>query len=402
MTTFVFRALDGSGSAISGKVDAHDINDAIERLQSDGLTPVYVRPPVQGVADWLASRRSKVTPKQASLFVQQFATLMKAGASVLTCLDSLSNSHSNRLVRERCLSLRARLRAGERLSVALKDAFPELPTYIARFVELGELTGQIAATLEAGAKQFTDELRVRDELRSALTYPAFLAVSGLTIVLLMMTFVVPRFSNLVGDLESAPFITRVVISTSVVMSENIALIGVSALFCLGLATVLSQNAAARRRFTGWISNASFLDQFTRKRDLASWSRTVGLALKHGAGLIDALALGEQAVLSARLRMKLKAARKAVRAGRSLDQALLEAARLQEPMLIDMLRTGRGTGATVDLLLFMADQYDQALREFTRRVTALAEPLTILLIAGFVGTIVVSIVLAMTSVYEIAT
>ena len=118
------------------------------------------------------------------------------------------------MLAERTAALRGICGAGRALSTALEDHLPELPDYVMRLTELGEATGSLSKALTDAADRMEYEQAMRAEIRSALTYPAFLASVGGGIVLLMFFFVVPRFANLLGEnIDKAPWISRVVIST---------------------------------------------------------------------------------------------------------------------------------------------------------------------------------------------
>lgn len=400
MTRFRYRALDSSGARIGGVIDASSPDAAFESLEANGFSPIDIRPDRPRLRGLLEARRNKPQRKHMTAYIRQLATLLVSGVPLLAAFDTLSRSAEQGVLATRSADIRQRLRAGERLSAALTAALPELPAYVARFAELGELTGQTPAALKDAADRMHDEQKTREELRSALTYPSFLAVAGLFIVLLMMLFVVPRFADFIGDGADVPAITRGVIATAVFMRENMALLVPGAGVAIGGLILAFRHDQFRERWMRLSQSLPVLGKVLHQRDIAAWARTTGLALRHGAGMLDALALGEQSVRSPALKDRLRSARKAVRAGRSLDDALSSVGRIEDPMLIDLLRTGRNAGTIPEMLLFLATRYEEDLKEQMRRLTALAEPATILLIAGFVAFIVISIVLAMTSVYEV--
>jgi len=133
--------------------------------------------------------------------------------------------------------------------------------------------------------------------------------------------------------------------------------------------------------------------------VGSWARTTGIALDNGADLLSALRLGEAGLSSARLRSGLRTARSGIRAGRNIEEVLAENIPDFDPLTIDLLRTGRTSGKLAKMLLFIGKTQEKETRELLKRLTSLAEPMAILLISMIIGTIVIGIVLAMTSLYN---
>ena len=135
-----------------------------------------------------------------------------------------------------------------------------------------------------------------------------------------------------------------------------------------------------------------------RADLADWSRTMGVAIKNGADLLSAYDLAARTVTSPSFTQGLKEARRAIRAGEPLDEAIDTNVQIPRTY-VDLLRTGRRAAALSDMLLFMANILDDDTKEYAKKITALAEPVAIILISIVVGSLVLGIVLAMTSLYQ---
>ncbi len=175
------------------------------------------------------------------------------------------------------------------------------------------------------------------------------------------------------------------------------------LFVAGLVAVvfaLSRNASVRRSVAELMHRMPVVGGFLTASETARWARTCGTALSGGAPLVDALVLSEFAVTCARRKQGLIEARRAIRSGEPIDAALKTHAGF-DSMTINLVRTGRTSASLDEMLLFVADIYEEESRNRAKRLTSLAEPLAILFIASIVGTIVISLVLAMTSIYDIA-
>jgi type II secretory pathway component PulF len=393
MAGYSFKALDRDGRDVSGVLDAASESHAFSLLQDRGLAPVVIaaaRPAARGGGRQL---RGKALVRA----VRQLATLLSAGVPLVEALDSLAKSQANAAVAAGAEGVRRALRAGGRFSSALEAEFERLPPYVIRLAELGEATGQLGPALVEAAELLEYEERTASEVKSALTYPLFLLITGTLIVVGMFLFVVPRFAQLIDTAGAdVPWISQAVIGFSLWLNANLLLAG-----GLAAGTALLAYSALRGNRIGagaMLDAVPVIGRFRASRDIASWARTLGGALKHGADLLPGLELAERVVRSARTRRGLAAARMAVRAGRPLDEALAENVQMVDRMMVDMIRTGRSSGRLATMLLHAAGVFEDERRDRTRRMTAIAEPLAIVLIAAVVGTIVLSIVLAMTSIY----
>ncbi|MEM9168733.1 MAG: type II secretion system F family protein [Pseudomonadota bacterium] len=341
-----------------------------------------------------------VTKKELARYLKQLATLLRARVPLLDALGTLARSKSHPILAERNRLILADVRAGKRLSAALGERLPECPGYVERLADLGEATGALAEALGDAVDRIEYELQVQAEVRSALAYPIFLALTGAVVILLMFAFVVPRFADMLGsDFSAAPPISRLVLGFGLWIQSN-------GVFFLGLilctvivAVVLSRNSAMASKVRAQVRRWPIVGAMLERSDQAGWCRTVGVALSHKAQLVDALRLGESGAPGSDFRKGLETVRQKVRAGRPLDEALAGAELNFDPMIIDLIHTGRNAGVLDEMLLFAADLLDKEARERTKQVTALAEPVAIVSVALVVGFVVVSIVLAMTSMYN---
>ncbi len=396
---FKYKALDRQGNEVAGVIAAGDKKRAFELLNERGLAPFDVSPSGAG-AGLPKLRRRSLTKKDLARYIRQLATLLHANVSVLDALTTLSQSGAHEVLARRAQAVKRDLRAGRDLSDALEKHIPELPEYVFRLAELGEATGALSKALNDAADRMEYEVSMQAEIRSALTYPTFLAFVGGGIVVLMFVFVVPRFAALLGDnIMQAPWLSRQVIGFGVWMQTNwwLALIVVAA--AIAAIVAAQRNPKIRDAVQAQLSRTPLVGPFLRQAEVGSWARTVGIALNNKARLVDALRLGEAGARLAVFRRNLEAVRRDVRAGRPMEDALQEAQRDVDPMIIDLIRTGRSSGTLGEMLTFAADIFEKDARERAKRLTALTEPIAILIIAAIVGLIVISIVMAMTSLYQ---
>ncbi|MEM8770373.1 MAG: type II secretion system F family protein [Pseudomonadota bacterium] len=396
---YKYKALDQQGNDVSGIILAADEKRAFAQLSERGLSPYRVDASPESIG-FNQFRQRTITRKDLARYVRQMATLLHANVSVLDALATLAQSGAHRLLAQRTQTIKRDLRAGKELSEALETHIPELPSYVCRLAELGQATGTLSKTLTDAADRLEYENDMRAEIRSALTYPTFLATVGTGIVMLMFIFVVPRFASLLGDnIDQAPWLSRNVIGFGVWAQANWPILALILVIVGGLFAAGARNDAVMNAVRSQLMRAPLIGPFLRQAEIGAWARTVGVALDNKARLVDALRLGEAGAQSLEFRRNLETVRRNVRAGRPLEDALFEAQRDVDPIVIDLIRTGRSSGTLGEMMMFAADIFEKDARERSKRLTALTEPIAILIIAGIVGMIVISIVMAMTSLYQ---
>ncbi len=397
---FAYKALDQSGQQITGTIQASDEKTAYDVLAGRGLSPFDLKLKQAARGTTLFGSR-KIRKRDLAQYVRQLATLLGAGVTLLETLETLSQSGAHKMLAERTKAIKRDLRAGKKLSDAIPAHLPELPGYVVKLVELGEMTGSLPKALNDAAERLDYEETMQSEIRSALSYPMFLMTVGGGIVLLMFLFVVPRFSILLGDrIGEAPWLSQMVIGGGVWLRDNWPVGALIVAIISGVVFFCTRHKPLQEFMRLQLEKMPLVGKFLSQADVGNWARTVGVALENKAPLIDALRLGEEGASSPRFQRNLKIVRRSVRAGRPLDEALFEAQQDIEPVVIDLIRTGRNAGALGKMISFAADIFEKEAKERAKKITGLIEPLTILMISMVVGTIVISIVMAMTSLYDI--
>jgi len=398
--TFKYRALDRHGLTVKGQLEVETKAAAVRRLSDRRLDVFHIAEMPPQIRFRLIEKR--IGQKDLARYIRQLATLLSAGVSLLEALGSLSKSNAHPTLAVASDHIRKDLRSGERLSSSIERHLPSLPRFVARLAELGESTGQSAKALTDAANRMEYEESMRTEIRSALSYPTFLMVVGGAIVFLLFLFVVPRFDTLIGNnRENLPVISKLVIGIGSGLKENLFVVMTGFLISFVGLSYFARQKKWRESVRGVSERTPFIGPILIQADLGGWARTMGIALDNGADLLSALKLAEFSVQSKHLRARLKDVRTEIRAGRNIDDVLQEGISDFDPLTIDLIRTGRTSGKLANMLLFIGRTQEDQTRQLTKKMAGFAEPVAILGIALIVGTIVISIVLAMTSLYDFA-
>ena len=393
---FQYEAIGRDGLLSKGLLSATDEAAALRRLASDGLTVVKIGRSAPPRAE---GKDRALNPGERVLVLRQMALMLEAGVSLLETLETVAQGMQALRGRQQFLAAIGALRRGDALGTALEAHVPGFPFYVYAMARVGEASGRIAEVLKEAAEQMAYEDRLRREFTNAMTYPAFLAFAGVSAVGFIFTQVVPRFGTMIGeDRTNVPAMSRWVLSAGEFANANLPLVGmvIGALVVLGI--VIATNPLIKARAYTVAHGLPVIGSVIQAREIASWARLTAFALNNGVPILSAAALARAAVPIGPFRQGLDLLESDLRAGLTIDASLGAHTRL-EAMDLSMLRAGQKSGAIGSMFGFMADNYETRLRDRMKRMTALLEPTAIAVISLVVGFVALSLVLALSSVYE---
>ena len=393
---FRYRAVDRDGRAVSDVVRAEDSAAALRQLAADGLTVTDLKAAPSTAAAG-ADRDLKLAERV--LVMRQLAMMRKAGVPLLEALETVSEGLQAARGRAQFAAVTQALKQGEPFADALAAHAPGFPSYVYAMVRVGEASGRGADVLADAASQMAYEDRLRRDVINALTYPAFLAFAGVSAVSFIFVEIVPRFAVMIGpDRPGTPWVSRAVLAVGAFVNAHAVLLG-GVLAALVMAGVLTASrpegrAALYRAARG----APLIGGVLRAREISLWARLIGLALGNGVALLPAAALARAGAPAGAFSEGLAAMEDDLRSGQSIDAALKRHTRLTA-MDLSLLRAGQRSGTLAAMFGYMADAYDERLKDDVKRITALIEPLAVAVIAGVVGVVALALVMALASVYE---
>lgn len=393
---FQYEAVSRDGQVSRGVVTAPDEAAVVRRLASDGLTALKISP---AVATKSEGRERGLKPTERVLVLRQLALMLEAGVSLLESLDTVVQGIQARKGQRQFQAAIAALRRGDSFGHAMTEHVPGFPDYVYAMARVGEASGRIAEVLKEAAEQMAYEDRLRKDFSNAMTYPAFLAFAGVAAVGFIFTQVVPRFATMIGeDRTNVPAMSRWVLSAGEFANANLGAVGIGVGALIALIVVIVANPTVKARAYTLAHGLPVIGPVIQSREIASWARLTSFALNNGVPILSATALARAAVPIGPFRAGLNMLESDLRAGLTLDASLGAHTKL-EAMDLSMLRAGQKSGAIGAMFGFMADNYEARLRDRMKRMTALLEPAAIAIISLLVGFIALSLVLALSSVYE---
>ena len=394
--SFQYKAAGRDGRIANGLISAPDETAAMRRLALDGLTVIQLRPAAAARED---GKERGLKSAERVLVLRQLALMLEAGVSLLEALDTVAQGMQALKGRRQFIAAIASLRRGDSLGDALETHVTGFPDYVYAMARVGEASGQIADVLKEAAEQMAYEDRLQRDFANAMTYPAFLGCAGVAAIAFIFTQVVPRFATMIGDdRTNIPAMSRWVLEAGEFANANLGLMAMMLAGIVGVVIFVVTNRSVREGAYSLAHSLPVIGDVIRAREIASWARLTAFALNNGVPLLSAAALARAAVPIGPFRQGLDRLDSDLRSGMTLDASLGAHTRL-EAMDLSLLRAGQKSGAIGSMFGFMADNYDARLRDRMKQMTALMEPMAIGTISIVVGFVALSLVLALSSVYE---
>ena len=398
MQEFEYEAVDRNGRLVTGQAEAVSVAELVRSLSADGHTVVEVNEQRASAAP--PGLRRRLRRQDVLVAFHELAILLESGVTLADAVLAQGRGSYHPALAAGFRSIAQALMRGQSLREALHAGGLALPEYVYHLVEAGELSGRLAQSLRQAVEQMRYDQRVAAEMRGALLYPSILVVSGIAAVLLVFVFVVPQFSNLLDDGNELPLLSEVVLRSGVWFNEHWWwLVGALAAAVL-LGAALGRQPAVRQQVRDLLAALPVLGGWLSESDTAKWASVMGAMLTSRVELMDALGLASRGVRISRRKAALEQVAGDVRGGTALSAALEKRGALT-PTGYNLLRVGEQSGQLAKMLRALAALYEENSTRRMKQFLTLIEPVAILLIGGFLGVIMIGIILAITSVNDIA-
>lgn len=383
-----YRAATPEGRVIEGMVQAPSPGVALEELHRQRLYPVELDPVDQAAASRGGAGGARATlggggrePAVAS-FARTLATLLEAGVPLDRALSFGAEQASHPQLRAAARDVRSGVREGSTLAESLAR-HPRLfgPLFVAA-VAAGEESGALDQAMARLADHLDESLELRSELRSALVYPALMAVVSGGGIAVLLLFVVPRFAAMIAEEGGAlPLSTRLLVGTSGVAGRFGWVLALLAVAAVTGARLALERPGNRRRWHAWRLSWPLVGRLERQRASALFTRAFALLLGSGRPVLSSLEAARSTVSNLELAAGLERAAEAVHRGEPVHAAL---AGTLPPLATELLGVGEESGRLDEMGLRVAESYERDVRRTLRALVGVVEPGLILLFALVVG------------------
>lgn len=398
MSVYEYVALDEKGRERKGFVDATGAQAARQMLRERGIYPVDIAPAREKKESALAVATDlplgrNVSPADVAVFTRQLATLLGAGIPLVPSFGVLLAQTKNPVLTKILAQVRSDINEGKSLTASL-EAFPRVfPPFYINMVKAGEASGTLNLVLERLADFSEGQQALLSKIRSALAYPLVMGLVGTLVIFLLMTFVVPRITEIFSDMkQTLPVITLILIGVSSFLKSFWWLIlFVAAAGAAAFKYFISATQSGRRFWDAVRLRAPVWGGVNRKIAIARFTRTLATLLQSGVPLLAAMDIVRNVVNNVFIGEVIAQAAKDVEEGQSLSAPLAQSG-LFPPMVTEMIAVGEQTGSLEKMLNRIATTYETEAQSDVMIMTSLLEPLMILVMGLLVAFIVFSILL----------
>lgn len=399
--TWEYSGRDNAGNAVKGKVEAQTETAAVAKLRTMGVAPLSVKEAGGGSGlnqeINLKFLQKGVGLKDLAIMSRQMATMVGAGLSLLQTLNILAEQTTNKRLAAVLNTVRTDVETGVSLSDAVYRHQEVFPPIMISLIRAGETGGFLELSLEAVATNFEKETRLRDTIKSALTYPVIVFIMSILAVIAMLIFIVPVFKGMFEDIGgSLPAPTQILVT----VSDNMLWIGPT----LAIGIIVFSIWWRRNRNTDQVRKVvdpiklklPVFGGLIQKIALARVTRNLSTMIASGVPILRSLSIVGDTSGNFVVADALRRVSDSVRRGQSIARPLATE-KVFPPMVVQMIAVGEDAGALEQMLQKIADFYDSEVSATTEQLTALIEPLVIAFLGIVIGGMVVALYMPIFSI-----
>jgi type IV pilus assembly protein PilC len=423
MPRFTYVALDARGQESTGLMEAGSSNEVIGQLRQAGYFPTSVYEEGKGGPDGRAARtatktkrapsatkakgggnivlfqRKTVKTKILMIFTRQLATLIDSGLPLLRSLNVLAKQERDPVLRKTVNQLAEGVQSGGTFSESLAQHPRIFNDLYVNMVRAGELGGVLEVVLTRLAEFQEKAAKIKNKVVAAMVYPVIVMVMAIGIMTFLLIYIVPKFEAIFHDMlgdKPLPGITRFVIAVSKFVQGHWLVMFGAIIAAIAGYSFLNRSAGGRSFFDRVKLRVPLFGDVIRKTAISRFSRTLGTLVTSGVPILQALNITRATAGNTVISSAISQVHDSVKEGESIVQPL-EASAAFPPMVISMIDVGEETGQLPEMLLKIADVYDDEVDNSVAAMTSMLEPIMIVFLAVVVGTIVIALFLPLISI-----
>lgn len=401
LRTFKYSVRDKRGALVEGSLEAASETVLVQKLRDMGYAPVKIKETGTGVnREITLPFGNAVTAKDLAVMSRQFATMINSGLSLLRALTILSEQTRSKPLAKVLADVAADVETGQSLSASLAKHPRVFPPLMINMCRAGEVGGFLDSVLLQVAENFEADVKLRNKIKSAMTYPVVIFVIAILAVVGMLLFIVPIFANMFNGLGGTlPAPTRVLVW----LSAQLTWAGPT-MVVLGIVSVVVWGRVKHRPDVRAVVDPLLLrlpvfGDLVRKIALSRFSRNLGSMIRSGVPILQALEIVAETTGNVVLEKAVRDVQDSVRRGESLAEPLSHH-KVFPSMVVQMMAVGEDTGALDGMLMKISDFYDQEVEATTDALTSVIEPLMIVFVGGVVGAMIIALYMPIFSVFKL--
>ena len=401
--SYAYRVRTKEGRVLTGTMEAEGEASVAARLRQQGMVPIEINKDKSssGMKMEINIFPEKVKLKDMAIFSRQFATMINSGLSLLRTLNILGEQTENKTLATAIHEVRDDVERGASLSASLTKHPKVFNNLFVAMVRAGETGGQLDTVLNRMADNFEADYKLRQKVKSAMTYPVVVAGIAVLLVTVMLLFVVPTFAEMFEGLGGTlPLPTQILLVISNAAKWLVPLlVFLSIIGFIAYQRVRKANADFRLRADQLKLKFPIFGDLFQKVAISRWSRTLALLLRSGVPVLQALDIVADTTGNEVLTRATSDVKESVRSGESVASPLSNHG-VFPPMVVQMISVGEDTGALDEMLDKVSDFYDQEVESTTEALTSLTEPIMIAVLGGIVGSMIIALYMPMFAIFDL--
>jgi type IV pilus assembly protein PilC len=414
MPRYNYVALDTHGKETKGTIEVASQNEAIGRVKEMGFFPTKIvetekpqekqsrkktkaagkKSSALNINISIPGLSGRVKPKVLTTFTRQLATLVDAGLPLLRGLRVLEKQERNSTLKSILGELALAIEGGSTFSEALAQHPKVFNRLFVNMVKAGELGGVLEVVLRRLAEFSEKAQKIRGKIKAAMFYPVAVMIVAGGILIMLLTFVIPRFKAVFADMMNGaplPKFTRIVMGISDAVKSHYLVVGVCVAVLVVLFLLFIKTKFGRWLWDSFKLKVPVFGPVVRRVAISRFARTLGTLVSSGVPILQALTIVRETAGNVIISNAVSDVHESVKEGETITTPL-ETSGVFPPMVVSMVDVGEQTGALPEMLLKIADNYDEEVDNAVASMTALLEPIMIVLLAVIVGSIVIAMFL----------
>lgn len=393
MATFAYKVRDRSGKIFTGSMEGENKISVVSRLREMDYFITSVSEKKKNI---LFTRQitifQSIKIRDLTIFYRQFATMVNAGLTLVNSLDILTEQIENKALSNNIKVVKSDVEAGSTLADAMAKfprVFSEL--YIS-MVRAGEIGGVLDDILLKIADLMEKDYALRQKIKTAMSYPSFVAGAAILMSIFMLTFILPQFVGIFAQFGGElPALTQFFVTLTYLFNKYwyIFFMVFAALVAAFLAYIKTPNG--KLNFDKFKLNAPVFGEINRKGAIARFTRILGTLIKSGVPILEALSVSSNAIGNLVISSAVLGAKTKIKEGQSISGPLADSG-VFPPMVTQMIMVGEESGELEEMLINVAKFYDQEVDRTVDNLTAIIEPLLMVFIGLTVGIMIIAMYL----------
>jgi len=395
MPLYTYKAKDSHGKVVEDVIQAGSRQEAATNLKAEGLQVLTVKSPETKLESLFSG---KISVAEKATFCRFLATMLRAGMPLPEALNIIRRESENKRMQKILADVTFQIRKGSSLSITLSKYPNDFDEIFLTMVKAGEESANLDKTFDYLSKQLLASHEMIQKVKGAMVYPAVILVAMAANGILMVTFVLPKISDVFSQLNlKLPFTTRMILALGNFVGENTPLVLGGTVFLFFITFLIFYIRRTRKIINRIFVGLPMVKKLADQIDVARFARTLSALLKSAVPILPALDVSSDVLSQDRLKKEAKKFSAEVASGESLSEVLVKSKKVFPQVMVQTIRAGEESGSLEIVLEELAEFYEREVDYSLKRLTSIIEPVLMLVIGVGVGAMVVMMVIPIYSI-----